>query len=148
MAEDLLACLLRMMMAVRDHRGAAVGPVTLGDFVTCLRLAPFPSELRVEHASWLSPLEFPVLKAPSREQFLDRDFCSGKRKPDFALVHRVAEARALSPGRAAREGAAEFPLDGTFVLDVCSLHFCQSRSIVWVLYRPCGGNPIPEAYSR
>jgi hypothetical protein len=94
-SEDLLACLLRMMMAVRDHRGAAAGPVKHEDLVTCLYLAPLPSALRVKHPSWLSPREFPSLKPQSREQFLHMDICSCFPDPDHALVHRVAERLGL-----------------------------------------------------
>jgi hypothetical protein len=100
--EDLLACLLRMMVAVRDHRGAAAGPVTHENLVTCLHLAPFKAWRKVEHVSWLSPREFPALKPQSREPLQLELFGPRGNGPDytlvhrdFALVHRVAETLGL-----------------------------------------------------
>jgi hypothetical protein len=87
-----------MMMAVRDHRGAAAGPVTHEDFVTCLHLAPLPGTLWIKHSSWMSPREFPALKPKSQcDRFLGMDYGSRYGPPDYALVHRAAQRLGLQP---------------------------------------------------
>jgi hypothetical protein len=87
-----------MMGAVRDHREGDTGkgkpgPITKQDLDTCLRLT---TGHILAYPTWLSPLEFPALKARPRDPVPDDD---SPYYDDEAgdLVNRVGERLGLPP---------------------------------------------------